>query len=63
MIEYGFNENVDYSMIVKNVHRQDGTLIPQTSIDHQLTLDIAKEIYMLQRNETMNFFYSQVHQS
>lgn len=56
MVEYGFNENVDYSTIVKNVRRQDGTLMPQTSTDHQLTLDMAKELCMLQRNEKGKMF-------
>lgn len=56
MCEYGFNENVDYSTIVKNVRRQDGTLMPQTSTDHQLTLDMAKELCMIQRTEKGKVF-------
>lgn len=51
MTDYGFKENEDYSTVNKNVRRQDGTLMPQTTADHQLTLDMAKEICMLQRTE------------
>ena len=51
MVEYGFKENEDYSTVVKNVRRQDGTLMPQTTADHQLSLDMAKELCMLQRTE------------
>ena len=51
MVEYGFKENEDYSTVVKNVRRQDGTLMPQTTADHQINLDMAKEICMLQRTE------------
>jgi anti-repressor protein len=51
MCEYGFTENVDYSTEVKNVRRQDGTLMPQTTTDHEISLDMAKEICMIQRTE------------
>lgn len=51
MCEYGFTENVDYSTMDKNVLRADGTLMPQKQRDAQLTIDMAKEICMLQRNE------------
>ena len=51
MVEYGFKENEDYSTVNKNVRRQDGTLMPQTTADHQLSLDMAKELCMLQRTE------------
>lgn len=47
--EYGFAENVDYQAITqKRVTAQgNGT----TYIDHQLTIEMAKEIAMIQRNE------------
>lgn len=51
MCEYGFSENVDYSTMDKNVRRADGALMPQTQHDHLMTVDMAKEISMLQRSE------------
>jgi len=51
MCEYGFTENVDFIVTDKNVHRADGTQMPQTQHDHQLTIEMAKEICMLQRSE------------
>lgn len=51
MCEYGFSENVDYMTVVKNVLRVDGTEMPQTQTDHQLTIPMAKEICMLRRTE------------
>ena len=51
MLEYGFTENVDYMTVDKNVLRVDGTEMPQVQHDHQLTIEMAKEICMLQRNE------------
>lgn len=47
MLEYGFVESVDYSLY-KNVQAISGAL---SRIDHQLTIDMAKEISMIQRNE------------
>ena len=49
MCEYGFTENVDYRVTDKNVHNSSGG--PQTIMDHELTLNMAKEISMIQRNE------------
>lgn len=49
MCEYGFTENVDYRVTDKNVHNSGGG--PQTIMDHELTLNMAKEISMIQRNE------------
>lgn len=46
MCEYGFNENVDYTPY-KFVHPQN----KQETTDHQLTIEMAKEICMIQRNE------------
>ena len=51
MCEYGFAENVDYITMDKNVLRADGVIMPQTQRDAQLTIEMAKEICMLQRNE------------
>lgn len=49
MCEYGFTENSDFQTVVKNVYRSDGTLMPQPSTDHALSLDMAKELCMIQR--------------
>lgn len=51
MCEYGFSENIDYMMMDKNVLRSDGIKMPQIQHDAQLTIEMAKEICMLQRNE------------
>lgn len=45
MAAYGFSENVDYMTFSKNLENGGRT------IDHQLTIEMAKEIAMLQRNE------------
>ncbi|MDY3973470.1 MAG: phage antirepressor KilAC domain-containing protein [Veillonella caviae] len=51
MCEYGFEENLDYMTVDKNVLRSDGTIMPQRQYNHQLTLDMAKQLCMLARNE------------
>ena len=51
MVEYGFTENEDYWTAHKNVIRSDGTEMPQIQTDHALTIPMAKELCMLQRNE------------
>lgn len=51
MTEYGFTENVDYMTFHKNVTRADGTEMPKPQMNHQLTLDMAKQICMLQRSD------------
>ena len=51
MKEYGFTENTDFVTVHKNVIRADGTPMPQIQNDHQLSIDMAKEICMLQRSE------------
>lgn len=51
MCEYGFAENTDFVTMDKNVRRADGTEMPQSQYDHQLTLDMAKEICMIQRSD------------
>ena len=49
MCEYGFSENVDYAVTDNFVHNSAGG--PQHQQDAQLTISMAKEICMLQRNE------------
>ncbi len=51
MVEYGFEENVDFIVILKN--EKDATAFGgiRKITDHALKLDMAKEISMIQRNE------------
>jgi len=51
MKEYGFAENTDFVTVHKNIIRADGSIMPQTQCDHQLTIDMAKELCMIQRTE------------
>lgn len=51
MCEYGFVENVDYTTKDKKVLRNDGTIMPQTQFEHSLTIEMAKQLCMLARNE------------
>lgn len=51
MREYGFTDGVDFMTVDKNVLRADGTEMPQIQHDHQLTIDMAKELCMIQRTE------------
>jgi len=46
MLQYGFVENVDYVGC-----KTFNTLANQDLVNHQLTLDMAKEISMIQRND------------
>jgi anti-repressor protein len=46
MCEYGFAENTDYTPFIFD-HPQNG----QPTTDHQVTIEMAKEIAMLQRTE------------
>lgn len=48
MCEYGFNENDDFIRVAQKCPTLGGT---QTIIDYAITLDMAKEISMLQRSE------------
>lgn len=51
MREYRFTDGVDFMTVDKNVLRTDGTEMPQIQHDHQLTIDMAKELCMIQRTE------------
>lgn len=48
MVEYGFTENVDFISLAQKCAKPNGGR-PKT--DHALTLDMAKEISMIQRTE------------
>lgn len=49
MCEYGFYENQDYRAIAQKRATAQGNMT--TYKDHEITLDMAKEISMIQRNE------------
>ena len=49
MCEYGFIENIDFSTCFSNLRSEIHG--GQNKQDHQLTIDMAKEICMLQRSE------------
>lgn len=51
MCEYGFTENSDFVTLSNFGKRADGTEMPIPTVDHQLTIDMAKEICMIQRTE------------
>lgn len=49
MTEYGFEENIDYITIAQKRTTAQGNLT--NFVDHILTVDMAKEVSMIQRNE------------
>lgn len=51
MCEYGFVKNVDYMTDHKKVIRADGKVMPQTQLEHNLTIEMAKQLCMLARND------------
>ena len=51
MIEYGFVENIDFAVFLKNEHDDTAFGGTRKIKDHALTLDMAKEISMIQRTE------------
>ena len=51
MCEYGFSENSDYIMLSEKTETNNPKNPTTEIIDHQLTLDMAKEICMIQRSE------------
>ncbi|WP_115715162.1 phage antirepressor KilAC domain-containing protein [Amedibacterium intestinale] len=48
MKEYGFNENIDFQRVAQKCDTLGGL---QDVVDYQITLDMAKEIAMIQRSE------------
>lgn len=50
MCDYGFVEGIDYISCFPNVESESHG--GQNKIDHQLTIDMAKQICMIQRTET-----------
>ena len=51
MAEYGFAENVDFTVLDKNVHDDTAFGGVRNITDHAMTIDMAKEISMIQRTE------------
>lgn len=51
MCEYGFSEGTDFTTVNKNVRRADGAIMPQMQAEHDLTIDMAKELCMIQRTQ------------
>ncbi|WP_448667467.1 phage antirepressor KilAC domain-containing protein [Aerococcus viridans] len=49
MKEYGLEENIDYQALTQKRVTAQGNMVDQ--VDHALTIDTAKEISMIQRNE------------
>ena len=48
MVSYGFEENIDYRAIAQKRATAQGN--ETTYIDHEIKLDMAKEIAMIQRS-------------
>lgn len=52
MVEYGFTEGEDFNPLkIERVQEEGGRKVTRTVDDHQLTIPMAKELCMLQRNE------------
>lgn len=52
MVEYGFTEGIDFNPLkIERVQMEGTRSVTREVQDHQLTLDMAKEICMLQRTE------------
>ena len=52
MCEYGFTEGEDFNSVkIDRVQNEGGRMVSRTVDDHQLTIPMAKELCMIQRNE------------
>ena len=51
MTEYGFSEDEDYTLVSQKCETNNPKNPTTVRYDHQLTIPMAKEICMLQRNE------------
>lgn len=52
MCEYGFTEGEDFNLVkIDRVQNEGGRMVSRTVDDHQLTIPMAKELCMIQRNE------------
>lgn len=52
MCDYGFQEGADFNpLIFEQVQKEGGRDVKRNLLDHQLTIDMAKELCMIQRTE------------
>lgn len=52
MCDYGFTEGIDFNPVKNDrVQNEGGRMVTRQVMDAQLTIDMAKELCMLQRNE------------
>lgn len=52
MVEYGFTETIDFNPLnFEQVQMEGSREVKRTLVDHELTIEMAKELCMLQRNE------------
>lgn len=52
MCKYGFTEGEDFNSVkIDRVQNEGGRMVSRTVDDHQLTIPMAKELCMIQRNE------------
>lgn len=52
MLRYGFEENTDYVVVDSFSQKYEkGVGVGRPSVNHTLTMDMAKELSMIQRNE------------
>ena len=52
MCEYGFVEGTDFNPLnFAQVRTEGGRTVTRTILDHQLTINMAKELCMIQRND------------
>lgn len=52
MCDYGFTEGQDFNLLkIERVHQEGGRMVSRLVEDAALSIDMAKEICMLQRNE------------
>ena len=52
MAEYGFSESIDFNPLkIEQVQNEGGRQVRRELADYQLTIDMAKELCMIQRNE------------
>ena len=51
MIDYGFEENIDFAVLLKNEYDETAFGNTRKITEHVLKLDMAKEISMIQRSE------------
>ena len=52
MCEYGFTENEDFNSLKNEQVQMEGNRsVSRTILDHQMTVEMAKEISMIQRSD------------